>query len=136
MSGSTENPILRVSHHVNEPPERITDDELQAYLRLDRWTALQAIFLLNGKKPRNTDENTVSELQTHFIQDYTYLSQDIYTGSFGIERYVAGARVWVETPLAWCEWATRKSISSYEYLIWYSEPKPSRMACTDFLRLS
>jgi len=95
-------------------PEPLSTYGLSEYLKHRKWTALQAIFILHGMKPQGTDENTRDELQTHFIQAYSYLEQDAFTADEGehLKPKIIGAGVTTccETPEFWFRWAVSKGL--------------------------
>jgi len=95
-------------------PEPLSTYGLSEYLKHRKWTALQAIFILHGMKPQGTDENTRDELQTHFIQAYSYLEQDAFTADEGehLKPKIIGAGVttYCETPEFWFRWAVSKGL--------------------------
>lgn len=93
---------------------RLTDEELASYLKHQKWTALQAIFVLHGMKPEGTDENSRAVLQTHFIKAYSYLAQDAMTAGEGEplkpKKIGGGITTCCETPGFWFLWAQSKEL--------------------------
>ena len=111
---------IRVGEANQEPPEHITDDELQGWLRHDSWTALQAIFLLHGKKPRNA-VNSDDEIFTHFVQAHVYLQTGLEISAIGKKVTRAGADEWVGSPANWYTWAKSKGLPLDARIVQYFE---------------
>ena len=98
---------VQIRNHINAPPEPLSDKALAVYLRFDIWTALEAVFVLHGRVPRN-EENADDELWAHFLDAHGHLVRGLLGGAVGRKVERAGEPVWVDSPLAWWRWAAQK----------------------------
>lgn len=109
-------------------PEPLSEQQLIEYIKHRKWTALQAIFILHGKKPQGTDDNTRYELQRHFIQAYSYLAQDAMTADDGEplkpKTIGGGITTCCETPDFWFSWAQTKGLPIDTRLIQHFNSNP------------
>ncbi len=86
----------------------LTEDELDAYLRLDTWTLTEALFILSGNRPPGFESS--SELMSHFLDAYHLAVNSIKSGNLCREIAVAGKPHFIESPTRWFSWAEKKSL--------------------------
>jgi hypothetical protein len=86
----------------------LSEDDLDAYLRLDTWTLTQALFILSGNRPPGIESS--SESTSHFPNAYHLAVNSILSGNLCREIAVAGERHFIESPIRWFSWAESKSL--------------------------
>ncbi len=94
--------------HSPGPLVPLSEDDLDAYLRLDTWTLTQALFILSGNRPPGIESS--SESMSHFPDAYHLAVNSIKSGTLCREITVAGERRFIESPTRWFSWAERKSL--------------------------
>ncbi|AEJ02496.1 hypothetical protein Nit79A3_2740 [Nitrosomonas sp. Is79A3] len=94
-----------------QPLEKISEESLAWYMRLDSWAYYEAIFLIHGFKPCGDIEG-FDEVRTHFPNEYAMLERSIPIGSIGKEVIQAGQKNIIDTPANWIAWAKRKGFST------------------------
>jgi hypothetical protein len=100
---------VEVRNATVEPPESLATSDLEMWLHHDSWTALEAVFLLHGKKPR-TVPNDHAELRVHFQKAHIFLGRALDHRMIGKRIERPEGSVWVDSPANWYAWAKGKPL--------------------------
>lgn len=91
-----------------QPLEPLSEDHLDALLKLDAWTLTEALYVLHGYKALGYE--STEQLMSHFPSAYNYARNSIISGNLCQEKRLAGERVFIESPARWFDWALKKGL--------------------------
>lgn len=86
---------------MNKQPDELSNKELKEYCYKDEWTLVEAIFLLRGKRPKNTHDYD-NEIFIKFTQDKSYVDKDA--------KDIESQMQYEMDPEDWLSWAMSENI--------------------------